>query len=1495
MVAAMLAIPFVAGAQCMPVVVASGDSTGSAYTAPVNNYYNYSLSEMIFDAEEFAGAMTIDTIGFYLGSMNTMSFASDVRIYLKYTEKGGFASTSDYEVVDASAVLVYQGPLSCVHGWNNYALSTPFYYDGDGNLMVIVHDNSSGQDGTSRKFATSSTGSEYKTLVRYSDSQNPVPGSATYGGSSARYQYRPVMRLAGCEAAAATCRRLTNLAVDTVAQTSATISWVDVYNSGATYSVSMNAGGADTLLASGLTATFFTATGLAPNTQYSFLVRAHCGGGAESLPAAVDVRTECGVLGALPHTWTFENEELQGGTNALRLPWCMERYSTGSGSYTYYPYSASTNSAYAHSGTRYLYFYPGGSASYPDTQAVVLPQLDVTAYPMDGNRISFWCRTNSATGNGVLYVGTVSDPSNIGSFTLVDTVQVQGTDMRHCVVPLTGSPSTNAYVALVVLRGGTGYLALDDLTLEQLPQCGDVQHLQVDSTTDTTVSLSWDAVAGATYTVYDMAVGTVVASAVAANSYTVGGLNGQTTYTFGVRANCTDGDGVVATLTVQTACAPAVLPYVEDFEAGGNYGCWTTVQTAASTGLNSSHPYSGSSAFRFYYSANPPQYLVSPLLAGTGDGVQLEFSYANEDNGYPESFAVGYSTTSNAPSSFTWLPEVTDIATGRQYVRYSEILSAPGIKYVAIKCTSNDQYYLYIDSLVVTEAPNCLPVSNLTVDSASTGSVWLSWSDLSNDGATYTVYMDTVALAVGLSDTEYEVEDLDPATAYTFSVVANCSPEDASEAVSVSALTECGAESCLLSFYCTDYYSDGWNGAYISVVQSGTEMGTVACAVSNETYTVQVCSGAPVALMWHGGQYDEEAIFTVRDGGGDSVFACAMEEADQFPQTSPFFTLATPCPACLVPVVTVDSVGTDAVAISWTEGNAIGYNVYVNDTIVEAQGITDNSYTITGLAASTDYTVSVEAICSASDTSARGTVQVVTECGGGRCDIVIVTGESGLLGAGIDVMQGAAVVESFYDVSSMMASDTISVCSGVPITFVYHQTPYVDYGFAGMISFTVTNGGGAQIYDCASGTNMVDGDTFLTIADACPSCSTPQVELASMTETTATIRWTATAGSYDILLDGVPVQAGVADSTYTFTGLSAATDYVFGVVAVCSAGDTADVATLSVRTPCSPVGTLPYAESFDEGLGCWTTVSNSADGQPWFYQGSDSYLASHSGSGMAMSVSYTTHAVNADAWLVSPQVVLPAAGSDSLLMSWWFAVDGEYPEDNYEVRISTTTNEVASFTIQLDNVEPTALNGEWTQRTVDLTPYAGQAVYVAFHHYNSYDADFLAIDDVEIYESESGEPEVTYYEVDVSSGDARMGSVSSSVPTGQVAEGTVMTVSATPADGYRFLRWTDGGADVSTDNPYTFTVSADVHLVALFEASVGIVDVEGADVTVYSAEGRIVVRGAEGRDVCVYDVNGRCVRQLAAAEETEEIAVSASGVYMVKVGEAAASRVVVVR
>ena len=129
-------------------------------------------------------------------------------------------------------------------------------------------------------------------------------------------------------------------------------------------------------------------------------------------------------------------------------------------------------------------------------------------------------------------------------------------------------------------------------------------------------------------------------------------------------------------------------------------------------------------------------------------------------------------------------------------------------------------------------------------------------------------------------------------------------------------------------------------------------------------------------------------------------------------------------------------------------------------------------------------------------------------------------------------------------------------------------------------------------------------------------------------------------------------------------------------------------------------------------------------------------------------------------------------------------------------------------------------------------------------------------------------------------------------------EGSNATLYAQANTGYRFTGWsTDlaGTNIISTDNPYLFTVTEDVTLYAIFVSNVGIDETEAAEVTIFSNDSRIVIRGAENQDVYIFDVNGRTVLSESNIAADVEYTMANTGVYLVKVGNAPAKRVLVIR
>ena len=183
--------------------VAVSDTTN--YIVPFNNYYNYSYVQMLYTAAEIGGPIDISAISFNYSSQAPTSAKDNCAIYLGHTSKTQFNGTSLDNLVPLSSLhKVYEGPISCVQGWNEILLDSTFAYDGTSNIVVAIDDNSGGYDGSSFKFyCTRSSDDSYPSLILYSDNHNPDPASSSFSGSKGRRRFKADIRFTGCEAGVA--------------------------------------------------------------------------------------------------------------------------------------------------------------------------------------------------------------------------------------------------------------------------------------------------------------------------------------------------------------------------------------------------------------------------------------------------------------------------------------------------------------------------------------------------------------------------------------------------------------------------------------------------------------------------------------------------------------------------------------------------------------------------------------------------------------------------------------------------------------------------------------------------------------------------------------------------------------------------------------------------------------------------------------------------------------------------------------------------------------------------------------------------------------------------------------------------------------------------------------------------------------------------------------------------------------------------------------------
>ena len=148
---------------------------------PTYNYYNYSMTEQIYTADEIGMAGTINSIAFYNeGAEKTRT----LDFYLKATDKTSFSSKTDWVTVAASD-KVFSGEFTlAANTWSFVNFTTPFEYDGTSNLVLVVDDNTGSYTSSPHLACSVYNANGNQTIYIYSDGTNYNPASPTTSQSS---------------------------------------------------------------------------------------------------------------------------------------------------------------------------------------------------------------------------------------------------------------------------------------------------------------------------------------------------------------------------------------------------------------------------------------------------------------------------------------------------------------------------------------------------------------------------------------------------------------------------------------------------------------------------------------------------------------------------------------------------------------------------------------------------------------------------------------------------------------------------------------------------------------------------------------------------------------------------------------------------------------------------------------------------------------------------------------------------------------------------------------------------------------------------------------------------------------------------------------------------------------------------------------------------------------------------------------------------------------
>ena len=718
------AVSFTTAEVCPDGKVCIGTGTATNSYIPTYTYYNYSLTQQIYTAEEIGAEGYIMSVDFHCSAEKTRT----LDIYMVSTTKSSFDGATDWITV-TEADKVFSGSVTFAAGdWTTIEFDSPFDYDGRTNIALIVDDNTGSYVSSPSFYAFNATN---QAIRIYSDGVNYDPFAPTsYNGTLLSQKNRIRLEVG----VPPTCPKPKNLAASDVTNHTATLTWT--------------AGGEETEWtveytvddtfedAASMTVTAPTAalTGLRAESVYYARVKANCGAGDESVwTDAISFETE--VPCAEPTNLAVSNVEpfaatvsWEGNANSYnlryRIPagfnygfetaeaWTTEDFSPcsiydgdGLPSYGISGYSmpnanfvgaviafSDNNQWEAHSGNTMGAFMD----AIPDEDAGITANDDYFITPIltiaAGDHFTFWARSVTANyGLERMKVGVYGGEGTIstyfaGSATTYVEVPVAWTKYDYDLTDYVGQ---EIQLAINCVSADAFALLFDDLFVG-------------DPTNDT-----WD---------------------VTLNNVTspvqLTGLTDETTYELQVQAVCGGEDGVsewvgTSFMTPSNCAAPTNLA-ANDITYNGATLSWdgfhdtynVQYRTAESREIYYFNDFNdeeteGWTRDYFIYGFTDPIYniagdynyflemgwnsteeetIISCELPAFEAGAVVEFYYF----GYQiaNTFQVGYSTTTNDADAFRWNDPID--APLSTYTLYQEELP-DDVKYVAWKATASEQ------------------------------------------------------------------------------------------------------------------------------------------------------------------------------------------------------------------------------------------------------------------------------------------------------------------------------------------------------------------------------------------------------------------------------------------------------------------------------------------------------------------------------------------------------------------------------------------------------------------------------------------------------------------------------------------------------------------------------------------------------------------------------------------------------------------------------------
>ena len=964
------------------------------------------------------------------------------------------------------------------------------------------------------------------------------------------------------------------------------------------------------------TTSYQITTGLSGNKTYEYGVQAGCG----SNWSDGTFTTSCPEFTEVPFTQNFDGIAGSTSNSANNLPQCWD-YSNES------TYSSNKNYPIVYSGSYFYYNSPNSLKFYitqyyssydPQPQYAILPAVQ----NVNGLRMKLHARAYSTSSSytNTFKVG-VMEGTDVSTFESIETITPTSTTYKEYIIPFDSYTGEGTRIAILVEVPSSTYdyagVYIDNITVEQIPDCATPTDLAYSNTTPEGATITWAAGEGNEWTVQYKKTAesewTTVTPDVTEATHTFTGLDFGTSYQARVSVVCTEGTGITYPTDPVSFTTKEQFPAPTDLVVSN--------LTISSATLSWTPGYTNQTAWKVQYKKSSDSWTDAATIVNTPtldipDGLEEKTTYnVRIYGGIGETFG-----TSSLTSSFTT----------------KDSQGAPTDLVVSV--TPN--------SATLSWTPGYTTQDHWTVKYKK--SSVSSWDDATTENVT---------------EPTIPLENLDGMTKYDVQIYY----------VEANKLT--GSFTTAGAFPYTEDFTDvsslpnltGWN---VYTGQLDETHGTATLSSSTTAWN------ATNTMNFSGEYHIYSNVFSTNcyKWAVSPTLYCSAEAFVKFDLALTKYNNENNQPAAVDPtsqqddkfivLITKDNGATWTQLAKWD--NAGSERVY-NDIATSWEAVTLN----------------------------------INESYAGEYIRIAFYGESTVSGGDnnvhidnieIDIVQDCDKPVLTLDDYAATTADFSWSAGESSTTWTLNYKKTTDEGWTVIPDITtnsyqipeLTPEQEYQVRVLAScniyWSNTV---TFTTTA----SCVAPVLSLTAGSETAvgATVTWTGDNDSYVVEYREVITPAVVFDETYGFE---------------------------------------------DGTLQGWTTISNDNDNTAWAV----SYGSSNAhNSNYCVYSTYTSSSVGGDAndWLISPQI--PLGGSLSFYAKRYST---SYP-DKFQVYVSTTDNNISSFTAISDVITPNATYGD-DPYEYDLSAYSGYG-YVAIVYTAPNNQYYVYVDDIHITCSIDGE------------------------------------------------------------------------------------------------------------------------------------------------------------